>query len=121
MSIASKLLAGIISALVVSLGVAFAAGSSDDSRPQQVTTSEISGPCDEAEHANDPRCAGVQAPRRAGAPAAGAGVDISGPCDEAEHANDPRCAGVQAPRRAVAPAAGAGVDVSGPCDEAEHV
>jgi hypothetical protein len=56
---------------------------------------DISGPCDEAEHANDPRCAGV-------APATTttvgdddeAGEDISGPCDEAEHANDPRCTGV---------------------------
>ncbi|HET8820347.1 MAG TPA: hypothetical protein VFM57_02295 [Thermoleophilaceae bacterium] len=52
---------------------------------------DISGPCDEAEHANDPRCTG-QAPA-AGSQAPAAGVDISGPCDEAEHANDPRCAG----------------------------
>ena len=39
---------------------------------------DISGPCDEAEHANDPRCAG-QAPgaRDDDAPATG-GVDISG-------------------------------------------
>ena len=58
---------------------------------------DISGPCDEAEHANDPRCAGQ-------APATG-GVDISGPCDEAEHAGDPRCTG--------APAGGR-VDNSGP-------
>ena len=51
---------------------------------------DISGPCDEAEHANDPRCAGQPTP----APQAPAqGVDISGPCDEAEHANDPRCTG----------------------------
>jgi hypothetical protein len=55
---------------------------------------DISGPCDEAEHANDPRCTG-QAPGARDdddAPAVG-GVDISGPCDEAEHANDPRCTG----------------------------
>ena len=59
---------------------------------------DISGPCDEAEHANDPRCAGVDttpggtttSPQ---APAPQTGVDISGPCDEAEHANDPRCTG----------------------------
>jgi hypothetical protein len=56
---------------------------------------DISGPCDEAEHANDPRCAGVTVP-------AGANdelrfnFDISGPCDEAEHANDPRYTGVGA-------------------------
>ena len=53
---------------------------------------DIPGPCDEAEHANDPRCAGQAAP--APTPQATAqGVDISGPCDEAEHANDPRCLG----------------------------
>ena len=52
---------------------------------------DISGPCDEAEHANDPRCGG-QAPTNQ-APPAQNGVDISGPCDEAEHANDPRCTG----------------------------
>jgi hypothetical protein len=51
---------------------------------------DISGPCDEAEHANDPRCAGVNAP----ALPEGGADDISGPCDEAEHANDPRCTGV---------------------------
>jgi hypothetical protein len=62
---------------------------------------DISGPCDEAEHANDPRCGG-QAPANE-APAQG-GVDISGPCDEAEHANDPRCTGAPTGR----------VDNSGP-------
>jgi len=71
------------------------------------TAGDISGPCDEAEHANDPRCGG-QAPATGGgnnnAPATG-GVDISGPCDEAEHANDPRCTG--------APTGGR-VDNSGP-------
>jgi hypothetical protein len=56
---------------------------------------DISGPCDEAEHANDPRCTGVTVPgaddddnRDDDGPG-----DISGPCDEAEHANDPRCTG----------------------------
>ena len=51
---------------------------------------DISGPCDEAEHANDPRCTGVQVPEDDPSPG---GIDISGPCDEAEHANDPRCTG----------------------------
>jgi hypothetical protein len=74
---------------------------------------DISGPCDEAEHANDPRCAGVvvaatTAPSTTAPSTTGpstvpsttvpsttvpGGVDISGPCDEAEHANDPRCTG----------------------------
>jgi hypothetical protein len=69
---------------------------------------DISGPCDEAEHANDPRCTGqATAPRVDDDAPAANGVDISGPCDEAEHANDPRCTG--------APAAGGNrVDNSGP-------
>jgi hypothetical protein len=53
---------------------------------------DVSGPCDEAEHARDPRCASVPAPARP-ATTAGGGVDIPGPCDEPEHANDPRCTG----------------------------
>ena len=59
---------------------------------------DISGPCDEAEHRNDPRCAGAGTPAPAPAPGVttadddGPG-DISGPCDEAEHRNDPRCTG----------------------------
>jgi hypothetical protein len=53
---------------------------------------DISGPCDEAEHANDPRCTGVIVQGNAGGQAQ-TRVDVSGPCDEAEHANDPRCTG----------------------------
>jgi hypothetical protein len=70
--------------------VATAAGSNDS--PGVV---DISGPCDEAEHANDPRCTGVTVPA-AGDRNDGLRVDISGPCDEAEHANDPRCTGLAA-------------------------
>ncbi len=81
----------------------------DDDSPAQGGV-DISGPCDEAEHANDPRCAG-QAPSNPApankAPAQG-GVDISGPCDEAEHANDPRCTGAVGDHR------GGGGDNSGP-------
>jgi hypothetical protein len=62
---------------------------------------DVSGPCDEAEHANDPRCAGPQRVEDDNQPAARGraaepGEDVRGPCDEAEHANDPRCTG-QAP------------------------
>jgi hypothetical protein len=60
---------------------------------------DISGPCDEAEHANDPRCAGVAQAATTTTTVADddrVGEDISGPCDEAEHANDPRCTGAQA-------------------------
>ena len=51
---------------------------------------DVSGPCDEAEHANDPRCAGVSVTT---VTTDSSGEDVSGPCDEAEHANDPRCTG----------------------------
>jgi hypothetical protein len=65
------------------------------------TAEDVSGPCDEAEHANDPRCGGATASTPAPAPAPAqtttidddANDDVSGPCDEAEHANDPRCTG----------------------------
>jgi hypothetical protein len=82
------------------------ATSTDDTTTSATTTAatttddvnDISGPCDEAEHRNDPRCAGVST--TAPAPASGVTTadddgpgDISGPCDEAEHANDPRCTG----------------------------
>ena len=59
---------------------------------------DISGPCDEAEHRNDPRCTGGSTPAPAPAPGVTTGDDdgpgdISGPCDETEHRNDPRCTG----------------------------
>jgi len=125
MSTALKLM--LLPALVVafSVGVALAAtGGSDDGEPAPLpasssttiesgTTStergtttvedpgDVSGPCDEAEHANDPRCTGgtpvgSSGPGRDDDRGGGfrePGEDISGPCDEAEHANDPRCTG----------------------------
>jgi hypothetical protein len=123
----TKLLAGIVAALLVGVGVAAASslsasddpvptGSTLDSTASSGTTEstgttettrttqtgeDLSGPCDEAEHANDPRCTGA-AP--AGRTTTGdddrrdhgvrePGEDVRGPCDEAEHANDPRCTG----------------------------
>jgi hypothetical protein len=100
---------------------------------------DISGRCDEPEHANDPQCVGVSPtststtpttaqPDPASPPAAQprreAGEDVRGPCDEAEHANDPRCTGVS-PSTTVRDddddaAEDAADDVSGPCDEPEH-
>jgi hypothetical protein len=107
--------------------VVFAAASGDSTTTAPTgtsttrTTEDISGPCDEAEHANDPRCAGAARGREddrgagdrgrhgggADDPAghdrfddhgnddavAEPGEDISGTCDEAEHASDPRCTG----------------------------
>jgi hypothetical protein len=101
---------GILTAVVVaSQGADDPVGTGTTTTTERTTTTEdnpnrvgkddnaagdISGPCDEAEHANDPRCNG-QAPAAGDdqAPAQGGGVDISGPCDEAEHAGDPRCTG----------------------------
>jgi hypothetical protein len=78
---------------------------------------DISGPCDEAEHANDPRCTGAGVdPTPEDSPSVDADEDISGPCDEAEHANDPRCTGQPVTPGQLEP----GEDISGPCDEAEH-
>jgi len=63
---------------------------------------DVSGPCDEAEHANDPRCKAGAGDRRGRDDRRGddrngrvraAGEDVRGPCDELEHANDPRCTG----------------------------
>lgn len=110
MSTLAKLLLLPAAVLVAVAGVALAGGASSafeggssGTVPTDATTTDtlgaetgsrvdISGPCDEAEHANDPRCAGVVLPAPAAGAAAG-GVDISGPCDELEHANDPRCTG----------------------------
>ena len=35
----------------------------DSTAPAQTGTGDVSGPCDEAEHADDPRCSGVQTTR----------------------------------------------------------
>jgi hypothetical protein len=95
-----------LAALATVLAVALAGG------PDTVRTvgtlppppAEISGPCDEAEHAADPRCTGIASAERrddddrAGDPRE-AGEDVRGPCDEAEHAGDPRCTGVATSQR----------------------
>ena len=105
--------------LAVGVGVAVAAGTNGGSTTDPASTVvDVKGPCDEAEHANDPECAGAQVPEDDDADEQGEdanddrgrgrdhaeddavdddddqGEDISGPCDEAEHANDPRCTGV---------------------------
>src|SRR5215210_4974682 len=135
------LLTGLTLLIVIAGATAAFALVGDDSpaRNASTTTStneDVSGPCDEAEHANDPRCAGNgQASDDDGAAEDhhggrgrdhaeddgmdepgdddgvddDAGEDISGPCDEAEHANDPECTGSP-----VTPPADDGVDNSGP-------
>ena len=91
-----------IAAIVMLAGAAFAATGGEPTPLASSGVGDVSGPCDEAEHANDPRCTGPQRPEDDNA---GLGDttgfdddgadDISGPCDEAEHANDPRCTGSQ--------------------------
>jgi hypothetical protein len=106
-----KILITLIGAAVLATGAYAATSLVDDSAPARTvslpgattgtttadTVEDVSGPCDEAEHANDPECGGAASPAPApAAPAATtteAGEDVSGPCDEAEHANDPRCTG----------------------------
>ncbi|MGH3016555.1 MAG: hypothetical protein ACRDNN_16545, partial [Gaiellaceae bacterium] len=90
MTTIAKVLIAAVLAVGIGGGVAIAEASNGRDDP----AGDVRGPCDEAEHANDPRCTGI-------APATTttvgdddeAGEDVSGPCDEAEHANDPRCTG----------------------------
>ncbi len=100
-----SLLTALTLALVIGGATAVFAAVDNPTAPTATTTTveDISGPCDEAEHANDPRCVGgndrddhARGHRGHGdddeVHDAGIGEDVSGPCDEAEHANDPRCA-----------------------------
>ena len=49
--------------LAVGTGVAIAAGTNGGSSSDPAATVvDVKGPCDEAEHANDPECAGAQVP-----------------------------------------------------------
>ena len=53
---------------------------------------DVSGNCDEAEHANDAACAGTATSVDDDA-TPNSVEDVSGNCDEAEHANDAACVG----------------------------
>jgi hypothetical protein len=73
MSTISKTLVAVLVGILVG-GAAYVMAAPADKSPQTMTpavatattpnagTVEVSGPCDEAEHANDPRCAGPQRP-----------------------------------------------------------
>ncbi|MDX6587470.1 MAG: hypothetical protein QOI31_1943 [Solirubrobacterales bacterium] len=114
-----KIILIVLTVGVLGGGSAIVAAQVSDDEPagssatQPTTTNEdVSGPCDEAEHANDPRClpggedrgdngggaddqSGRDHPEDNGvADPNDIDEDISGPCDEAEHANDPECTGV---------------------------
>ena len=100
MRLAIKVLVGLAIALVIGVSVTFAAAGRGDDKPQFAATTtgtttdatDVRGPCDEPEHANDPRCAAPQQPENDARDHRENTVeDVSGPCDEAEHADDPRC------------------------------
>jgi hypothetical protein len=86
-----------VAAVVLLLGAVGigAAGLSDSTSavPVGSVSDDISGPCDEAEHADDPACNGQPGGPEDHADDDGQGNDVSGPCDEAEHADDPECTG----------------------------
>ena len=106
----TKLLIGTLSLALVGVGglVAAVDGFGDDRPVRSVSipagttgdVGDVPGPCDEPEHANDPRCTGVamstdRVDDQPGRTVTTSGaVDVSGPCDEPEHANDPRCTGI---------------------------
>lgn len=88
------MLAGLVAAVAVGGTVAYALdGGSSGGSTTPTSQVDVSGPCDEAEHANDPRCTGAQAGDDVEDETADGREDVSGPCDEDEHANDPRCTG----------------------------
>ena len=85
---------GLVAGFAVAGGLALATAGGSSTEPPR-TRVEVKGPCDEAEHANDPGCGGPQVPED-DERTDERGDDVSGPCDEAEHANDPRCTGTGA-------------------------
>lgn len=61
----SKLVIGLAALVLLAAGGALAGGAISDSSPDfpaattgTTTSEDVSGPCDEAEHANEPRCTG---------------------------------------------------------------
>jgi hypothetical protein len=71
---------GVASAAVIATGaIAAFAANGTQSAPQPTTSVDVKGPCDEAEHANEPRCDGAQVPEDR----PGAGVNDDGPNHDA--------------------------------------
>jgi hypothetical protein len=67
--------------------------SSPDDNTTANSVEDVSGNCDEAEHANDAACAGVNTSGTTDDSTENSVEDVSGNCDEAEHAADPSCTG----------------------------
>jgi hypothetical protein len=89
----SKLLAAVIAALVVGVGVAAASSLSASNDPAPTGTAiPITGSTGTASTAAPTRITGtIEDESHDGVREAG--EDVSGPCHEAEHAADPRCTG----------------------------
>jgi hypothetical protein len=88
----SKLLAGLISALLVGVGVAAASSLNADDDPTRTgpTVSTLdTGTTGTTETTKSTRTT----PTTPTTPTTRTGEEVSGPCDEAEHANEPRCNG----------------------------
>jgi hypothetical protein len=86
----SKLLAGVIAALLVGVGVAAASSlttNDDPTRTSTVSTLDSTGTTETTGATETTETTET-------------GEDISGPCDEPEHANDPRCTGAGTATRA---------------------
>jgi len=108
-------------AMIVTGMLAATAIAGDSTLPAPIGTVDVSGPCDEAEHANDPECGGVLVPEDEATSAPEVEEtdepgDISGPCDEAEHANDPRCTGASSDDDRSGPSDDGDEDNSGPSE-----
>jgi hypothetical protein len=109
MSGRTKLILTLVAVLALAtagVGAMTLAGASQPSSPAAPAL-DVSGNCDEPEHAADPACAGAPTPvaEPSDDPVDDVqgddvaddvqGDDVDGPCDEAEHANDPGCTGAQ--------------------------
>jgi hypothetical protein len=87
----NKLLAVPIAALAIGGGVGIAAATNGSSDPGNLSpVADVKGPCDELEHATDPRCTGLQVP--ANEDDQGTTSDVQGEDqndDNGQDANDP--------------------------------
>jgi len=91
----NKLLLVLAAVLAVGVGVAVAAGTNGGSSSDPASTVvDVKGPCDEAEHANDPECTGAQVPEdnQAEDQNDDNGQDVNDP-GEAENHNDDNAQG----------------------------
>jgi hypothetical protein len=94
----TKLLIGLLGALVLATGGYAAAAGLDDTEPARTVSLPGATTSDDAELTTGTTTTAatttVEDDAVTGNPPVSTGtIDMSGPCDEAEHANDPRCTG----------------------------